>query len=51
MLSLHMQLEIFFTDGIRKLMNPSNKCVAKLKDNSKKYSAGVHAHLLYSRKN
>jgi len=41
-------LEVFFTDGIRNLIDPSNKCVAKVKDYSKKYSADVHMCLLYS---
>jgi len=43
-----MQLEVFFTDGIRNLTDPSNKCVAKLKDYYKKYSADIHMCLLYS---
>jgi hypothetical protein len=26
-----MQLEVFFTDGIRNLIDPSNKCMANLR--------------------
>jgi hypothetical protein len=33
----HTQLKTFFTDGIRKLMDESNKCVEKLNDYVEKW--------------